>query len=712
MSILTSSELFINQKNPPKYDPNRHLFDQTKDVIQFYLEEYKKITEGVTIGGYYIHPWLYYHINFFKTPIPQIKTTGDLKVISEKVMNPHLDDNVLFVMESYMEAEENNKGMCMFGTRGFAKTTFLTSQAAWKNTTVPNGVMDITGGSKKDLGQIAKLYNINTSNINKAFYLPRLKTDWNEKLDLGVRFNNYETDVYSTLSITNAEGGSTEASSEKGAGGSPIGYIIDEIGKFNFKEVLEGAKPSFFFEGKSKLVWILSGTGGNETLSKDAREVLSNPADNDLVLMNWSRLDRSVPEEALTWDSSKSKPFSIFVPGQMCYRMPAEGEPAPKLDTTLGEYLGKGKDSVLNKIKMRKTDWIKATKSIESYVEKARRPDEKERRKSYYPLKTEHCFITSSHNPFPLSRINDRIEMLERTQHKERPVDILRDNGGWYRTEFSGKKKAETHHQGGIVDAPIMIYDNNIPEEKPPRYKYIGGHDGYKTAVSNTSSLGANCIVERGPISGSAYPTERLVAMYAARPDKIQDYCKTCVLMHDVWNAQINYENIDTAIEQYLEGLNRTDEVLGPYLSFAKSNNKKYGRTNQNHGKYGTTASKVSKDRWMALVINHAKEEHVVGRDDNDKDIIEFGVDYIDDIDLLKEMRDWTPDGNFDRLVAWGHALLLCKYYDNRQVTTEREKTKRQVISESEMIKKIKGMSSKYGGSKPKRDFRFKGSRY
>lgn len=712
MSIINSNELFINQKGLPKYDSSKHFFDQTKDVLQLYLEEYRKITEGVTIGGYYIHPWLYYHINFFKTPIPIINTVGNRKQVREEIINPYLDDNVLFIMESYMQAEKENKGMCMFGTRGFSKTTFLTSHASWKNLTVPNGVMDITGGSKKDLGQIAKLYNINSTNIDKAFYLPRLKTDWTEQLELGVRFNNNETEVYSTLSITNAEGGTTEASSEKGAGGSPIGYIVDEIGKFNFKKILEGAKPSFFFEGQSKLVWILSGTGGNETLSQDAREVLANPSDNDLIMMNWDRLDRSVPEESITWNSSKSKPFSIFVPGQMCYRMPADTDPAPKLDTNLGDYLGKKGNKELAKIKMRKTDWEKATKSIEKYIEKAKRPDEKERRKSYYPLKTEHCFITSAHNPFPLSRINDRIEMLERRQDKEKAIEIFRDNKGWYRWEFSGKKKAESHHAGGVADAPIMLYDASIPEEKPPRYKYIGGHDGYKTAVSTTDSLGANCVVERGPVSGSKYPTERLVAMYAARPERMKDFFSNCELMHDVWNAQINYENIDTGIEQYLENKNRTDEVLGPYLSFAKSNNKNYGRNVINRGRYGTTASTKSKDRWMALVIDHAKEIHVVGRDENDNDIIEYGVDYIDDIDLLKEMRDWSPEGNFDRLVAWGHALLLCKYYDNKHVTTEKEKSQKQTLSEAQMMQKIKNMSTKYGGVRPQNKYNFKGSKY
>jgi hypothetical protein len=112
MAITTSSELFINMKDVPVYDKNKHYFDQSKDVRDFYQEERNKLIKGLNIGGFHMHPWLYWHINFFKTPIP-IEENG---IKTEKIMLPPLDDNTLYTVETYQQAERENKGMCIFGT--------------------------------------------------------------------------------------------------------------------------------------------------------------------------------------------------------------------------------------------------------------------------------------------------------------------------------------------------------------------------------------------------------------------------------------------------------------------------------------------------------------------------------------------------------------------------------------------------------------------
>ena len=120
MVITQSNEMFRNMKNIPKYNRGKHFYEQSIDVIDFFTEEYRKIREGVTIGGVFIHPWLYYHLNFFKADIPISKGV-------DKLMTPPLDDHIWYFVESYMEAEEKNKGLLMFGTRGFTKTTMIAS---------------------------------------------------------------------------------------------------------------------------------------------------------------------------------------------------------------------------------------------------------------------------------------------------------------------------------------------------------------------------------------------------------------------------------------------------------------------------------------------------------------------------------------------------------------------------------------------------------
>lgn len=122
--VINSTEMFINIKNPPIYDANKHYFEQKPEVIQFYEEELKKITKGVTIAGVFIHPWLYWHINFFKTDIPMDILEGDKRYNPNKtrlITTPYLRDNELFIADCYKEASENNVGLFFFGTRRYGK---------------------------------------------------------------------------------------------------------------------------------------------------------------------------------------------------------------------------------------------------------------------------------------------------------------------------------------------------------------------------------------------------------------------------------------------------------------------------------------------------------------------------------------------------------------------------------------------------------------
>jgi hypothetical protein len=121
-SLRTSKEMYINMnpKDVPKWNYKKHFFEQDPVVLQFWAEEYNKICHGVTIGGYFIHPWLYFHLNFFRTPIPQKDGT-------EPNIQPDLRDNEWFLAENLKKCinPENeayySKAILMYGTRRFGK---------------------------------------------------------------------------------------------------------------------------------------------------------------------------------------------------------------------------------------------------------------------------------------------------------------------------------------------------------------------------------------------------------------------------------------------------------------------------------------------------------------------------------------------------------------------------------------------------------------
>ena len=183
MEFQTSKELYINMKPKaiPQWKRGVSFYDQSKDVIQFWNGEMHKILHGVTIGGYFISPWLYYHINFFKALIATGKGEDEL-------INPPLDDNFLYVTETYEEAREKNLGMCLFGTRGFSKSTILASNAAWTMTkSVNEGIFDIVGGNTKDLGDIYNTFTRSNGNIVHPLHLPTLRADSKKGIDFGIK---------------------------------------------------------------------------------------------------------------------------------------------------------------------------------------------------------------------------------------------------------------------------------------------------------------------------------------------------------------------------------------------------------------------------------------------------------------------------------------------------------------------------------------------
>lgn len=137
--VNSSTELFINMKDVPPYDHTKHYFEQPESTIQFYKEERRKFTEGITVGGTFIHPWLYWHLNYFKTDIPMsvLKGTKFYNPTKEiEIMNPPLRDNEWFVAQLLKQAREQNKAIFIFSSRRLAKALKNTEKLYYVDGTI------------------------------------------------------------------------------------------------------------------------------------------------------------------------------------------------------------------------------------------------------------------------------------------------------------------------------------------------------------------------------------------------------------------------------------------------------------------------------------------------------------------------------------------------------------------------------------------------
>lgn len=680
MGFESSKEMFINMnsKDIPYWDYKKSYYDQSKDAIQFYEEEIHKMTYGVNIGGYFVHPWMYFHLNFFKTPIPQLDNHGRLV---EVISTPDLNDNMFYVVESFKEAQEKNKILFLFGTRGASKSTFIASLEHHTMCTMPNGNFSIMGGSEGDLKSLSSLIRKSHDNIIAPFQIPTLKADWESYVEFGVKDKKGDKLVHSELFIKNVYGGSGKSlNTEKGAGLSPVGFVVDEAGKFDFLSMLQSAIPSFKTAYGWKLTPVIAGTGGNTKLSSDAKKVLLNPDDYDVLPVNYDLLSRIIPEEHITW--TKNKKFGTFFPAQMTYR-----EKIPRYDSNLGDFLGK-KDPALKKIRMSRVDWAGANKVFEEIIDNATDIDVKDRNRMYYPRDIDDCFLTTGRNPFPVSGINARILELEHERKYGSPVTFHRENGKT-RFSFSDKDKAKEDYTGGVVDAPFFIY-NVVPEEKPDPYTYVSGLDDYKTDDATESvSHGAFYILKRRGLAPNE-PCETIALSYVARPERHIDFHKNIEEAGDIWNAKLLMESIDTSYKGYLDLKHKTAEVLYPELSFSAT---ALSGRRQSTLKYGMYPHKANNDYRMGLAIDMTKERHVLGVDENGEEVVKYGYDFIDDIDLLKEMRDYKKGKNCDRIDAFSYALVMARDLDNKGIRPNYNSNKNnlyETISQNKVKKSLK----------------------
>ena len=100
-----------------------------------------------------------------------------------------------------------------------------------------------------------------------------------------------------------------------------------------------------------------------------------------------------------------------------------------------------------------------------------------------------------------------------------------------------------------------------------------------------------------------------------------------------------------------------------------------------------------------------------MGIDSDGNPIIKLGVEFIEDLDLLREMLNWSKTGNFDRITAFSHALVFARELDKRNIhpdkaqsnenLSEKELAKRQMLTSRNRYGMTRG--SRYGTNKGKK---------
>lgn len=533
--------------------------------------------------------------------------------------------------------------------------TTIMSSLLQMNATMTIGLShSVVGFSDSDLSNIGEYCEYGLDHVHPFFRINRTKTDWSSGVTLGKRMSNGVRDVHAIISIANINMG-RKTSTQKTAGLTPATAIFDEVGKGPIKKPYTAAMPSYDTPYGWRLSPILAGTGGEVELSKDAQEMFSDPDTYNLLVMDWDILNRRAMK-GKTW---KERKWAMFVPGQMA-------NSGVKRTIGLGHYLDKPDDKKLNKIKIDATDFEASTNKLN---EERKKLSTKDRvaytsHTMFYPFTIDDCFLSSSQNLFPVEyAIKHKNDLLESGQYSGMLCDVFLELGNKLGTTKSNKQLAGFPFSGGVIDAPVQIFE--MPQSNRfDDFIYVSGSDPYKQAKSDTPSLGAFYVFKRrvGIRDPYAY---RIVASYVSRPSSIDQFCRTCEVLQKGYGAICLMENADQMYEQYL---NRKSGMPASFFLFAGEAiaNKYVKAGSRQNSKLGLYPTPGNQNLLFSCVVDYCWQDFVIGYDDQTGlDITVKGIELIDDIALLDEIIQYKPGLNVDRIIAFGHALVLARYFDD-----------------------------------------------
>lgn len=533
--------------------------------------------------------------------------------------------------------------------------TTIMSSLLQMNATMTIGLShSVVGFSDSDLSNIGEYCEYGLDHVHPFFRINRTKTDWSSGVTLGKRMSNGVRDIHAIISIANINMG-RKTSTQKTAGLTPATAIFDEVGKGPIKKPYTAAMPSYDTPYGWRLSPILAGTGGEVELSKDAQEMFSDPETYNLLVMDWDILNRRAMK-GKTW---KERKWAMFVPGQMA-------NSGIKRTIGLGHYLGKPDDKKLNKIKIDATDFEASTSKLS---DERNRLATKDRvaytsHTMFYPFTIDDCFLSSSQNLFPVEyAIKHKNDLLESGQYSGMLCDVFLESGNKLGTTKSNKQLAGFPFSGGVIDAPVQIFE--MPQSNRfDDFIYVAGQDPYKQAKSDTPSLGAFYVFKRrvGIRDPYAY---RIVASYVSRPSSIDQFCRTCEVLQKGYGAICLMENADQMYEQYL---NRKSGMPASFFLFAGEAiaNKYVKAGSRQNSKLGLYPTPGNQNLLFSCVVDYCWQDFVIGYDDQTGlDITVKGIELIDDIALLDEIIQYKPGLNVDRIIAFGHALVLARYFDD-----------------------------------------------
>ena len=604
---------YLNQKRIPDKD--------SVEYKQFFNFHKELCLNGAMMGGVYINPFLYWHLNFWNTEVDVMDERGR---ISQKYANPLLRDNEWVITNEIDKAQQEKKGLVILGIRRLAKSVIESSYIGWGATFDENSQNIIAGLNAPDIKLITDKIDKGLNFLPEAWRWQRIEDNWKNQVSLGIKTKGGERIPFSQILIRNLDEGNNE---EAIAGTKPRKLIIDEIGKGNFLRGFQAAVPGFTTPYGWGCSPILTGTGGDMKKFMDAKSLMFDVNNFNFLTYNNEKDEKRV--------------HGLFISYK--YRMEAK-EPS-----TLGDYLN---NSALKDIPMLVSNEEKALEITNNNLERLKKAGDRIaylKEKMYYPIEVDDIFLNEDTNIFDIEAAKRQKFRLMQQEKTGIPV-VLFNDGDKIAHEFTDKQPITNFplKNSDLKDAPVVIYE--FPIESPPYGLYVAGVDPYRQGKSAySSSLGAVYVYKRmHDITGEKYQ-DMFVASYVARPDKKETWEEQARLLIKYYNARTLCENDDISFIEYMKSKGDAHYLeKQPQWLMEVVPNTTVKR------EYGVHRSSDKVIDYLHNCLKKYMEEVIYKETDENGNVTKevTGVSKMFDPVLLEEIIQYNDQGNFDRIVA------------------------------------------------------------
>lgn len=280
-----------------------------------------------------------------------------------------------------------------------------------------------------------------------------------------------------------------------------------------------------------------------------------------------------------------------------------------------------------------------------------------QKRVQEHGLNPSECFLMVSTNDFPVVELQRRLNTVKRENlhlREGQPGQLYLDAEGKakFKIDLEGKTDPlwDYKPKDNNIKGAVVIYEYPVPNAPKGLYKI--GHDPYRQSQAATSTSIGTTYVYKGVLQGAA-TKNIIVATYHGRPNTSDEYNRNLVMLAELYNTEVGYENEVTEVKSYFEK-KRKLHLLALQPNRVISNNIKDSKVNRVYGIHMPEKLKDAGEKYI-------KQWLLTEREFDEEGNKILNLDTISDPGLLEELINYNRKGNFDRVMAF---MILMMYLE------------------------------------------------